>query len=172
MSESAGNMKGSAFGDVRRIVTRHDAAGKAVVWMDAPATNHKSASSQARSTLIWVTDQTPTPFLVDADAGARILGTPPPAGGTRFAVIEFQPGNTVHGLHRTDTVDYVVCIAGEIDMDLDDSTVTLRAGDVMVQLGTNHAWANRGTVPARVAFVLVDGTPKRAGSVTGAQNAR
>jgi uncharacterized cupin superfamily protein len=78
----------------------------------------------------------------------------------------------VHGLHRTDTVDYVICIAGEIDMDLDDSTVTMRAGDVMVQLGTNHAWANRGTVPARVAFVLVDGTPKRAGSVTGAQNAR
>ncbi len=168
----AGEQRVGTFADVRRIVTRHDATGKAVVWMDAPATNHKSASDMARSTLIWTTDQTPTPFLVDADAGARILGTPPPPGGTRFAVIEFKPGNTVQGLHRTDTVDYVICIEGEIDMELDDSTVTMRAGDVMVQLGTNHAWVNRGTVPARVAFVLIDGTPKRAGSVTGAQNAR
>ena len=58
-----------------------------------------------------------------------------------------------------ETIDYVIVIAGEIDMDMDDSTVHLRAGDVMVQRGTNHAWVNRGTERARVAFVLVDAKP-------------
>jgi naringenin degradation protein FdeH len=157
---------------IRRIVTGHDASGKAVVWIDAPATNHKFPDDHVTSTLMWVTDETPADFTKDEDQGKRILGSAPPPGGTRFAVIEFQPGNEVHGLHRTDTIDYVICISGEIDMELDDSTVRMKAGDVMVQRGTNHAWVNRGKVPARVAFVLVDGKPKRAGSVAGAQSAR
>jgi uncharacterized cupin superfamily protein len=50
-------------------------------------------------------------------------------------------------------------MAGEIDMDMDDSTVKLKAGDVMVQRGTNHAWVNRGQSTARVAFVLIDAKP-------------
>jgi uncharacterized cupin superfamily protein len=54
-------------------------------------------------------------------------------------------------------VDYGIVLAGEITLILDDSEVTLTAGDVVVQRGTDHAWANRGDVPARVVFVLVDG---------------
>jgi naringenin degradation protein FdeH len=73
-------------------------------------------------------------------------------------VIDFPPGNTGR-MHRTETIDYVIVIAGEIDMDMDDSTVHLRTGDVMVQRGTNHAWVNRGTILARLAFVLIDATP-------------
>ncbi|GAA0512104.1 cupin domain-containing protein [Pigmentiphaga sp. GD03639] len=60
-------------------------------------------------------------------------------------------------MHRTETVDYAIVLSGEITMLLDDSEVTLRAGDVLVQCGTNHAWSNRGTEPARVAFILLDG---------------
>ena len=157
---------------IRRIVTGHDKNGKAIVWMDGPAANHKFPDERVTSTLIWVTDETPADFTKEEDAGNRILGTAPPAGGTRFAVIEFQPGNAMHGLHRTDTVDYVICISGEIDMKMDDSTVKMKAGDVMVQLGTNHAWVNRGKDPARIAFVLVDGKPKRAGSLSASQSAR
>ena len=74
--------------------------------------------------------------------GARIVGTAPPPNGTRFCVIDFPPGNHPH-MHRTETVDYVIVIEGEIEMDMDDSTVKLKAGDIMVQRGTNHAWANR-----------------------------
>ena len=161
-----------AWSPIRRIVTGHDASGKAVVWLDGPATNHKSSSDRVRSTLIWSTDCAPAPFTGHEDDGALSLGTAPPPGGTRFAVIEFQPGNTLHGLHRTDTVDYVVCLSGEIDMELDNSTVKMKAGDVMVQRGTNHGWVNRGAEPARVAFVLIDGTPKRVGSLGAGQNAR
>jgi uncharacterized cupin superfamily protein len=76
-------------------------------------------------------------------------------------------------MHRTETIDYVIVIEGEIEMDMDGSSVKLRAGDVMVQRGTNHAWANRSDKRARVAFVLVDAEPLGIGSpVTGGQSAR
>jgi mannose-6-phosphate isomerase-like protein (cupin superfamily) len=146
---------------IRRVVTGHDGANVAKVIMDCPATNWKSSSPGTVSTLIWSTDGTPADISIGEtieDLGARILGTAPPAGGTRFAVIDFPPGNTGR-MHRTETIDYVVVIAGEIDMDMDEETVHLRAGDVMVQRGTHHAWVNRGKVPARLAFVLIDAEP-------------
>ena len=62
-------------------------------------------------------------------------------------------------MHRTETIDYVVVICGELDMDMDDSTVRLKAGDVLVQRGTNHAWSNRTDETAVVAFVLIDAEP-------------
>jgi len=60
-------------------------------------------------------------------------------------------------VHRAASIDYGIVLEGEITLVLDDSEVTLRAGDVAVQRGTDHAWANRGDVPAKVVFVLVDG---------------
>ena len=92
------------------------------------------------------------------DMGARVLGTQPPQNGSRFAVIEFPPGEPTN-MHRTESIDYVICLCGKIDMDMDSSTVTMNAGDVMVQRGTNHAWVNRYELPARVAFVLLDAAP-------------
>jgi quercetin dioxygenase-like cupin family protein len=60
-------------------------------------------------------------------------------------------------MHRTETIDYAIVLSGEITMVLDDVDVTLRAGDVLVQCGTNHAWSNRSNAPCVVAFVLIDG---------------
>ncbi len=160
---------------IRRVVTGHDNNNVAKVLMDAPATNAKSSSPGTVSTLIWSTEGSPADISLGErieDLGARILGTAPPANGTRFAVIDFPPGNSGR-MHRTETIDYVIVIAGEIEMDMDDSTVRLKAGDVMVQRGTNHAWVNRGRERARVAFVLVDAKPLGIGHpVTGAANAR
>ncbi len=65
--------------------------------------------------------------------------------------------------HRTDSIDYIVVIAGEIDMELDDAVVHLKAGDVVVQRGTIHNWLNRGTEPCVLAVVLVDAKPVEAG---------
>ena len=152
--------------NIRRIVTGHDAANVAKVIADGPATNAKQAGSGSISTLIWSTDRTPADIAVGEDAedmGARIVGTQPPAMGSRFAVIEFPPGAPSH-MHRTESIDYVICISGRIDMDMDDSTVTMEAGDVMVQRGTNHSWVNRYDAPARVAFVLIDAVPLGIGS--------
>ena len=60
-------------------------------------------------------------------------------------------------MHRTETIDYAIVLSGEITMVMDDRDVELKAGDVLVQCGTNHAWSNRSNAPCVVAFVLVDG---------------
>ena len=160
---------------IRRFVTGHDANNVAKIIMQGPATNAKGPSPAAVSTLIWSTDRTPADISIGEDVedlGARIIGTAPPANGTRFAVIDFPPGNEPR-MHRTETIDYVIVLEGEIEMDMDDSTVKLKAGDILVQRGTNHAWANRSGKNARVAFVLVDGQPLGIGTpVLGTASAR
>jgi quercetin dioxygenase-like cupin family protein len=148
---------------IRRVVTGHDAKNVAKVIREGAAANTKTPREGVASTLMWCTDSTPAGIGIgigaDAeDMGARILGTAPPANGTRFIVMEFAPGIESE-MHRTETIDYIAVLDGEIDMEMDDSTVKLRAGDVMVQRGTNHAWVNRGTVPARLAIVLLDAKP-------------
>lgn len=62
--------------------------------------------------------------------------------------------------HRTETVDYGVVIEGELTLVLDDSEVDLKVGSVVIQRGTNHAWANRSDKPCRMLFMLVDGAYK------------
>jgi quercetin dioxygenase-like cupin family protein len=160
---------------IRRMVTGHDARNVAKVLIDAPATNAKHPSPGTVSTLIWCTDGAPAKIPTGEqieDMGARILGTAPPARGTRFTVIDFPPGNHPH-MHRTETVDYVIVIEGEIEMEMDESTVKLSQGDILIQRGTNHAWANRSDKRARVAFVLVDAEPLGIGNpVIGATTAR
>jgi quercetin dioxygenase-like cupin family protein len=144
---------------IRRIVTTHDKTGKAVVMLEAVASNHKWSGHGNVSTMIWSTDQTPAELWSDEDYGARIVPRQPPAMGSRFAIIDMPPRSPGF-MHRTDTLDYVICLDGTIDMDMDDSTVTLQAGDVLVQQGTNHAWVNRSRAKARVAFVLLDAIAK------------
>jgi quercetin dioxygenase-like cupin family protein len=149
------------FPPIRRVVTGHGADHVAKVILDGPATNARQGGAGNVSTLIWCTEGTPADIAIGEtveDMGARKLGTAPPPGGTRVAVIDFPPGNAP-AMHRTETIDYVFVLAGEIDMDMDDSTVHLKAGDVMVQRGTNHSWVNRSAAPARLAFVLVDAVP-------------
>jgi quercetin dioxygenase-like cupin family protein len=79
-------------------------------------------------------------------------------GGTIFRVIEFKPGVQARN-HRTDSIDYIVCLAGEIDMDLDGTVVHLKAGDVMVQRGTIHNWINNGKESCILAVILIDAKP-------------
>ena len=146
---------------IRRVITGHDGKNVAKVIREGPAANTKTPREGVSSTLMWCTDAMPADIAVGEDAqdmGARILGTAPPANGSRFIVMEFSPG-IASEMHRTETIDYIVVLEGEIDMDMDDSSVKLRAGDVMVQRGTNHAWVNRGSAPARLAIVLLDAKP-------------
>src|SRR5207302_2345661 len=121
-----------------------------------PATNAKCPQAGIVSTMMWCTDGAPAKLPVGEqidDMGARVLGTAPPAKGTRFAVIDFPPGNHPH-MHRTETIDYVIVIEGEIEMYMDASTVTLKQGDIMIQRGTTHARANQNNNVARVALFL------------------
>ena len=142
--------------EIRRVVTTHDAQGKAVVMVDALADNPTSRRAGHQSQLIWMTDATPSDISLHEDMGARDMGRPPPPGGTIFRVLELQPGVAAE-MHRTDTVDYVIMLEGAIEMEMDDGfEVHLEAGDVLIQRGTYHSWTNRGTVPCRLAAVLVD----------------
>ncbi len=149
------------FPPIRRVITGHDRNNVAKVIIDDYASNARGGQSGATSTLIWSTDSTPADCSIGEDIedlGARKIGTPPPENGSRFTVITFPPGNPGR-MHRTETIDYVVVMQGELDMDMDNSTVKLKAGDVLVQRGTNHAWVNRGKEVARAAFVLIDCKP-------------
>ena len=154
---------------IRRVVTGHDAKNVAKVLIDGPATNDRGEPGRSR-VLMWCTDKMPTDIAIGEtaeDMGARMLGTAPPPNGTRFTINDIPPG--MPGvMHRTETVDYCIVLAGEIDMDMDASTVHLKAGDIVIQRGTNHSWVNRGTEPARIAFVLIDAHPLGIGHpVTG-----
>jgi quercetin dioxygenase-like cupin family protein len=146
---------------IRRVITGHDATDTAKVLIDAPATNEKYPDAGMISTLIWATDQMPADIAIGEspeDMGNRILGSAPPVNGTRFCVIDFPPGNKAV-THRTETLDYVIVLEGEIEMDMDDSTVKLKAGEILIQRGTNHTWMNRSNARARIAVVLVDAQP-------------
>ena len=143
---------------IRRVITGHGGNNVAKVILEGEATNTKRPREGVTSTLMWCSDRMPADISIGADVedmGARILGTAPPENGSRFIVMEFAPG-IASEMHRTETIDYIVMLSGEIEMDMDDSTVKLRAGDVMVQRGTNHAWVNRSGKPCLLAAVLID----------------
>jgi mannose-6-phosphate isomerase-like protein (cupin superfamily) len=149
----------------RRVVTGHTPDGVSVVLSDGPVPVSRDLPADGVSFHeIWNTEGAPAGITaVERDEPtARTLAVPPPPRGTKIRINEFAPGHLdARGLqspvHRTASVDYGIVLEGEITLVLDHSEVTLRAGDVVVQRGTDHAWANRGDVPARVVFVLVDG---------------
>ena len=171
-----------AASDIRRVVTGLDAGNKAVVLFDSTLTLNPGKSGNPAANL-WTTDSSPPGFSFKDDAAAKSMGLAPPDTGTVIRVVEFPPldpaaeakmtpdfmmkvvGDSAPArgvpvkhplMHRTRTVDYAIIMAGEIDMMLDDKVVHVKAGDVVIQQATNHAWINRGTQPCRVVFVLMD----------------
>jgi quercetin dioxygenase-like cupin family protein len=145
---------------VRRVVTGHDKNGRAVVKIDEVSKNIISSRPGQAACVVWTTESFPVNNMGDADEGLRQVGTTL-KNGTVFRVVEFGPGVAPRN-HRTDSIDYAVVLSGEIDMELTDSVVHLKAGDVLVQRGTIHNWVNRATQPCVIAFVLIDAKPVEA----------
>jgi hypothetical protein len=168
---------------VRRVVTVVDDDGKAVVLFDGDNPHRLlRANRSVVARLLWVTDRSPAAISGKLDCAAAAIGIAPPPGGSVFRIVDFPPitpeveklaGDHMQRevgahapsrglpprhplMHRTRTVDYAIVMQGEIDMLLDDSEIHLKAGDVLIQQGTNHAWVNRGTEACRIAFVLID----------------
>ena len=125
-----------------------------IVKIDEVSKNVFTGRPGATACNIWTTEGFPANNDGEADEGLRKVGLTL-RNGTIFRIIEFAPGLAARN-HRTDSIDYIAVIAGEIDMELDDSIIHLKAGDVMVQRGTIHNWVNRGTAPCVLAVVLVD----------------
>lgn len=171
---------GKAEEQIRRVVTGLDDRNHSVVLFDSQMPL-RAVGSGIVATNFWITDDYP-PSLTKQDPSGRQIGTAPPDNGTKFRVVEFAPLDAAseaklppemiekgitnspakgipvkHPLmHRTRSLDYAVILSGEIDMLLDDTSVHLKQGDVIVQQATNHAWVNRGTQPCRILFVLLD----------------
>ena len=173
---------------IHRVVTGHDADGKAIVSIDGPLP--AVVALQAIPGMIfhevWETHGMPAPVdnAADPTTGPTMHG--PPKNGTRIRFVDLPPDahyladaaermkavfeevNNVEGLttkagsphpmmHRTEAVDYGIVIDGELTLVLDDSEVPLRPGSVVIQRGTNHAWANRSDKPCRMLFIQIDG---------------
>jgi mannose-6-phosphate isomerase-like protein (cupin superfamily) len=167
---------------IRRIITGHDEQGRAIVVSDGicPHADPILGQEYLATTEMWIT---PVPADNDAPGDPVTLPhrVPPPENGAVFRVVEFPPDKSFRHalrsdqrlvndghhkgpnqmLHRTRSVDFVVVMSGEIWCVMDEGEVLMRAGDVMVQRGTNHDWQNRGDQPARVAFTLIDAMPLR-----------
>ena len=145
----------------RRVVTGHDVNGRAVVKIDETAKNLVSSRPGATSCVVWTTEGFPVDNTGEEDQGLRRTGTTLD-NGTVFRILELAPGSSPRN-HRTDSIDYAVVMSGEIDMELDETTIHLKAGDVLVQRGTIHNWVNRGTAPCVIAFVLIAAKPVEVG---------
>ena len=153
--------------EVRRVVVSYDAQGKSIVTNDdvaAVTPVRPGAGFSGRE--LWVTEAMPVDNSDEAAAEQAagslerydnlFVGN---GQGSAFRITEFAPGHPVVA-HRTETVDYDVVVAGEIDLELDDGDpVHLRTGDAVIVRGVTHAWANRGTTTAAVAFIMIDAAP-------------
>jgi mannose-6-phosphate isomerase-like protein (cupin superfamily) len=169
---------------VRRVVTEEDGVGRARIVEDARVPTISVPERPGYNVCnVWVTSDTPAPINMP-DRVVAHKGVLPPPRGTVLRVIDYPPESadpaerrrqlaatfgTLYpdaehriddkhpGMHRTETVDYAIVLEGEIVAMLDDSETVLRAGDILIQRGTSHAWANRSSKPARICFVLIDG---------------
>jgi mannose-6-phosphate isomerase-like protein (cupin superfamily) len=173
---------------IRRVVTGHNAAGRSVFINDAAAPHvYNRGPGSAVVTEVWETRATPASNSGSDEVTDHPFRLAPPKNGSVFRIIEYPPdkqrlaaleqqrasaddssghgaafdrGSPRHpGFHKTNSVDYAIVLAGEIHALMDEGEVLLKAGDVLVQRGTNHAWSNRTDEPAYLAFVLIDAEP-------------
>jgi quercetin dioxygenase-like cupin family protein len=155
--------------EIRRIVTGHDHNGKAVVASDEQLLG---VSREGRPGLarveIWSTDHMPVDNSEGAAAAQKrgfvtrynYVGS---GQGTVIRITEIAPGAPKF-MHRTETLDYAILLSGECDLELDSGEIAhLKAGDIVVQRGTMHAWVNNGNAPCVFAFVLIDAAPATIG---------
>lgn len=168
------------------MVTGHDSQGRSVVLIDgeSPHGFFLEKAGGLQLTELWETRSAPADNAGTGDAAQHERRIEPAGGGSVFRIIEYPPDSVRlktldpeaffssmgakaaesaarrhAGMHRTNTVDYCVVLSGEIYAVLDEGEVLLRAGDCLVQRGTNHAWSNRSDAPCTIAFVLIAARP-------------
>ena len=147
------------FPPVRRIVTGHDAAGKAVVVSDTKLEGVSNPTGTSHLTLVWTSLGAPIDNDDPTDGRSRTVDLTLP-GGSVIRTVDMLPGTTAP-MHRTSSLDYGIVISGAIELILDDGAATrCEVGDIVIQRGTIHSWRNPSAdTVARVAFVLLDAKP-------------
>jgi len=146
-----------AAGGVRRLVTGEDPDGRARLLFTGAALPEVSLNG-SRVTRLWETDGVPVQLPITADRGAT-AGNAYRAGfeGTSLYVAEIPPGGQapVIPMHRENSLDYIAVLDGEVWLLLEGDEQLLRQGDVLVQAGNLHSWANRGSAPCRLLVVVL-----------------
>ncbi len=169
---------------MRRIVTGHNENGKSIVTIDGPPA--RSIGEDVGGLFeLWNTDgnEVISSDVIDRADDEIILS--PPGGGTKFRYFQINPlpagvpddmlqeiaadafekvGAAHHrvdtsrhpAMHKTETIDYIILLKGDVTLILDEDEVDLKPFDVVVQRGTNHAWVNNGNEPALLIAVLID----------------
>lgn len=169
---------------VRRIVTGNDSNGKSYFVIEAE-TAHKCDVGAVLLDDVWVDDaQRPASdndYDPVADGNFKLV---PPDGGSVVRIVTFFPDDRADApspeaitealshwddgghmetddpsMHTTPTIDYGIVLEGEIGLELDSGEVTLRAGDIVVQRATRHAWRHRSGKTVRMVFVLIASPP-------------
>ncbi len=170
----------------KRLVTGHDKNGKSCFIIDGEAKSALTIEAMGGLTVtdFWETLDAPADNTGERDNADRPVHLEPTPTGTIFRTVEFPPDSAwkaaadakagfaalgaenvtddTHAdpnMHKTDTIDYAMVVSGEIWAVLDTDERFMRPGDVLVQRGTNHAWANRTEKPCLVAFVQCGAKP-------------
>ncbi len=152
-------MTAPASSPVRRIVTGHDAAGKAVFRSDQSFPVEPIPSGDAAFSLVWTTASVPVDNNDETDGRMRDAGVTLNQGSV-IRVVDMLPGGQ-SPMHRSNSIDYGIVLSGAVELELDDGAVTTaRAGDIIIQRGTIHLWRNPSTTQScRIAFVLIEALP-------------
>lgn len=169
MASSNGQLSAPSLSQQRVLVTSHNADAKAIVHSAKDFEWQPYDGNQMAFSVLYSTSQFPADLNNDADIArhedfmTQNIGLVSP-NGTILRCVDFAPGYKC-GMHRTQSLDYGIVMAGNIDMILDSGEMhRLKAGDVAVQRATNHQWANTSATEwARMMFVLQGSAPLTVG---------
>ena len=169
---------------MRRVVTEHDEEGKSIVVLDGPPAQSIGEDVGGLFEL-WNTDGNLINTKDRIDRADDEILLSPPKNGSKFRYFQINPtpegvpmdvlqnmaadafekiGASHHridtskhpAMHKTDTIDYIILLEGDVTLILDKEEVDIKPHDVVVQRGTNHAWVNNGNNPALLIAVLID----------------
>lgn len=162
---------------IRRIVTAENDAGRSFIRSDgAPPNNFMADYAPSYVQVLWATGESAAPGEEPAPEGhrfgfhspngsiLRIVDFPPDTTYARKdRLVDFMDSNGVRDMnnprhfwfHKTESLDYAICLEGEIYAMLDEEETLMKAGDVLIQRATNHSWSNRTDQPCRMAFILL-----------------
>ena len=173
---------------MRRIITGHNQHGKSIITLDGPPA--RSIGEDVGGLFeIWNTDGSDIISTDEIDRADQDILLSPPSGGSKFRYFQINPlpegvpdammqeiaadafekiGAAHHrvdtkkhpAMHKTETIDYIILLHGDVTLILDEEEIDLKPFDVVVQRGTNHAWVNNGNEPALLIAVLIDSTIK------------
>jgi quercetin dioxygenase-like cupin family protein len=150
----------SVLPPVQRVVTGHDALGRAVIRSEDWSETRPIPSGDAAFLLLWTTGAVPADNNDETDGRDRAAGLTL-HGGSVIRVVDMLPG-CESPMHRSSSIDYGIVLTNEVELELDSGERRIvKAGGVIVQRGTNHLWRNCTQLPTRIVFVLIEASAYR-----------